>query len=113
MKKTFAKTNDKKAKESTKKKFDVLVVIRHTRAGDQRIAVIDNRGQASIRYALDRAEEVADEAARDYGFGSTSVFKATLTLIGEALPSDFLTTPSKATSGTHTSRELKLGKTPA
>jgi len=87
--KTFTKENNKKVEESKKKKFNVLVVIRHTRAGDQRVSVTDNRGEASVRYALSHAEEIADEAARVYGFGSTSVFKATLTLLGEALqPTD-------------------------
>ncbi len=82
---TFTKTNTKKVVESTKKTFDVLVVIRHTRSGDQRQAVIDNRGQSSVDYAMDRAQEIADEAARDYGFGSTSVFKGKLILEGEPL----------------------------
>lgn len=63
-----------------KRKFEVFVVVRHTRSGDNRVCVLDNREQA-----MSTAEDVADEAATNYGYGSTSVFKGTLMLKGTAL----------------------------
>jgi hypothetical protein len=62
------------------RKSTVYVVVRHTRSGDVRQGVID-----SEQYAMEMAERVADEAARAYGEGSASVFKATLTLHGDAI----------------------------
>lgn len=61
-------------------KRKVFVVVRHTRSGDQRAAVLDNRDDA-----MHRAEGITDAAARDYGHGSASVFPATLTITGKAI----------------------------
>lgn len=59
---------------------EVFVVVRHTRAGDYRSAVMDEKVDA-----MERAESIAEAAARDYGYGSASVFPATLTITGKAL----------------------------
>jgi hypothetical protein len=59
---------------------EVFVIIRHTRAGDKRVSIVDDR-----ETAMQRAEELARLLALDYGHGRTSVFKATLTLHGKAL----------------------------
>jgi hypothetical protein len=53
----------------------VWVVVRHTATGDKRVSVVDNR-----EHAMEMAEAVADEAARNYGRGSASVFKGCLTM---------------------------------
>lgn len=63
-----------------KKKGTVYVVVRHTRAGDKRVGVLDDREDA-----MHYAEGVASSAARDYGHGRASVFRATLTLTSKAL----------------------------
>lgn len=85
MAKTFEKVNTKKAPKSKQKTFDVLVIIRHTRAGDVRCAVYDYRNEKCIDYTMNRAEEIANDAARNYGYGSTSVYKAKLKLLGGPL----------------------------
>ena len=79
--KTFVKKNKKKSITNNKKTFAVWVVIRHTRSGDQRIAIYDDNKKANSReLAMERAEEVAQQAANDYGHGSASVFKGKLIL---------------------------------
>lgn len=84
--KTFEKTSNKVVKESNKKTFTAWVVVRHTRAGDSYEKVlIDHRGdRPDFRdIALDVAARIATEAAANYGHGSASVFKATITLAKE------------------------------
>lgn len=78
-KETFRKRSRKVVPPSTENTFNVYVVVRHTRAGDKRIAVVDDRDAA-----MRQAENIADEAAANYGHGSASVFKAILTLAKEA-----------------------------
>ena len=80
MKKSFDKKSDKVVPKSKQRSFTVFVAIRHTRAGDVRLGVYDKE-----ETAMNRAETAVDEAAAMYGFGSASVFKAKLTLIGEAI----------------------------
>jgi hypothetical protein len=63
-----------------KTSFDVFVVVRHTRSGDKRIGVYNEKDGAMMI-----AEEVAASAAADYGQGSASVFPARLAYTGEAL----------------------------
>jgi len=87
--KTFDKKSDKVAPPRKQRKFPVFVVIRHTRAGDVRIEVYDDRdGDKTPSYsrtqAMNHAEAVANQAAQDYGHGSASVFRGTLTLAAKA-----------------------------
>lgn len=72
---TFIKKSDVIVKRSRKRSFPVFVVIRHTRSGDKRIGIYDNRS-----VAMDAAESIADEAARNYGYGAASVYSAKLIL---------------------------------
>lgn len=65
---------------AVQRRSNVFVAIRHTRASDVRLGVFDT---PSLAHAC--AENAADAAARDYGYGVASVFKATLTLKGEPL----------------------------
>lgn len=83
---TFTKKSTKKVPPSKKRKFPVYVVIRHTRAGDQRIHVYDDKGpeSSSRSNAMSHAEDVANEAAMHYGHGSASVFKGFLVLNEDA-----------------------------
>lgn len=63
-----------------KRTLEVFAAIRHTRAGDKLIGVTTHRSDA-----MSRARIAAEEAGRSYGYGSASVFKATLKLSGRAL----------------------------
>jgi hypothetical protein len=84
MAKTFDKKSTKVVEVSTKHTFPVWVVVRHTRAGDHRIAVYDDKGKDkdghnySRENAMSLAEDTAQEAANNYGHGSASVFKGKL-----------------------------------
>lgn len=69
------------------KSTPVWVVVRHTRAGDQRLDIIDQgkfRPGAAREIAMERAQEIAQRAAYDYGHGSASVFAGTLWLSDKA-----------------------------
>lgn len=81
---TFKRTSTVVAAKSRKHSQAVWVVVRHTRAGDHRLAVIDNSGPASREIAMARAEEAANRAACDYGHGAASVFKGKLTWAARA-----------------------------
>jgi hypothetical protein len=76
---TFELTSDTNNQPVLTREFDVWVIVRHTRSGDQRIAIIDDDGD-NRQYVMDKAEEVAREAAQMYGQGSTSVFRGVLVL---------------------------------
>jgi len=78
--KTFVKKSTKVVPPEKKKTFTVYVAIRHTRAGDQRLGVYNSEDGA-----MSVAEDAVNEAAYAYGYGSASVFKAKLTLIGDAI----------------------------
>lgn len=78
--KTFDKKSNKVAPPRKQRTFPVWVVVRHTRAGDHRIAVIDNKIPYNREHAMSMAEDIANEAAQNYGQGSASVYKGTLTL---------------------------------
>lgn len=54
----------------------VYIIVRHTRSGDVRQGVFDDNG-----HACDVAERIAEDAANAYGYGSTSVYRARLTLL--------------------------------
>mgnify|MGYP001412428225 CR=1 FL=1 len=61
----------------------MFVVVRHTRGGDsfkQVIYVKDYAHKWARESAMNYAEEIASQAALDYGYGSASVFKAKLIL---------------------------------
>lgn len=79
---TFNKRNRTRIKADNKITFDVFTVVRHTRSGDKRIGIYDNQ-----EIAMDRAESEADSAARDYGYGSASVFPSRLEYTGPAIKS--------------------------
>jgi len=55
------------------RKHEGFVVVRHTRDRD---AILEFNTE--LASAMERAEDVAERAASDYGRGATSVFKATL-----------------------------------
>jgi hypothetical protein len=82
--KTKVKSFDKKSKKivppEKKRSFKVFVAIRHTRAGDVRLGVYDSEDTAMMI-----AEDAVNEAAAAYGFGSASVFRARLHLLGDAI----------------------------
>ena len=67
----------------------MYVVVRHTRSGDKRIAVVSGADDAAVKQrALEIAEDIATRAAYDYGQGSASVFRGRLTVEGEAIQPD-------------------------
>lgn len=83
---SIVKTSAKIAPKRKQRMFPVWVVVRHTRAGDDRRAVI-NQGTDPKRtrdMAMEMAEEIANEAANHYGQGSASVFAGKLTLAAKA-----------------------------
>jgi hypothetical protein len=83
-KRTFEKKSLNTVKESNQRTFPVWVVVRHTRARDIRVAVIDNDSPKTRVHALSLAEDEANEAALHYGQGSASVFKGKLVLSKDA-----------------------------
>lgn len=59
--------------------IDMYVVVRHTRSGD-----VLERIMKSREWAMQKAEQIASDAANNYGHGLTSVFPAKL-VIGHIL----------------------------
>lgn len=77
---TFEKRGRASVPPTPPRTFTVYVVIRHTGGGDQWVTI-----ENDLAVAMECAERIADAAALYYGHGSSSVFKATLTIEGEAL----------------------------
>ena len=58
----------------------VYVIVRHTRAGDRREGVEEDRGRA-----MRIARQLCEEAANLYGYANISVYPAILRITGRAL----------------------------
>ena len=86
--KTFEKVSVKApVPPSKQRRFEVMVVVRHTRSGDEQKQVLrvrDYRPGGARELALSMAEGIANQACNDYGYGSASVFRGILTLAEEA-----------------------------
>ena len=87
MNKTFNKASKKVVPSDKVRHFDVYVVVRHTRGGDDYKRVLFEKKYPSGKareHAMEIAEDIANDAARDYGQGSASVFKGSLTMANKA-----------------------------